>query len=375
MMECRPLDDLPTVLHVVESFGGGVAAAVCGIVDGGHQASHHLAYSLRHGVADLSLAESRFESTMEFKAGLLSGARSLKRLCRELQPDLVHSHSSWAGMYMRAAGVDCPVIYSPHCFAFNRTDVRSATRRLFLLAERLLVGRTAAVLANGTFEEALARSLGHTIVASFPMLSPGIGSSGGIGELAAPSSSLSRDSFRVATVGRWCPQKSPQFFADVCGAVAEIYPGKVDFQWLGAPDFGLKPEDDLPYRISGWLDHQSLLTELRQVDLVVHTAEWEAGIPLAVLEALSMSKPVLIRELASAPELRQLSYVTPAGMATALARLAESPAEELAAQRLSRAIWQQILARNGDFDLIDFYRTVLRTHPRRKRFSWAPRTY
>ncbi|MBQ6102953.1 MAG: glycosyltransferase, partial [Kiritimatiellae bacterium] len=67
----------------------------------------------------------------------------LRRLIRQLRPDIVHLHSTKAGFIGRfaALGTGAAVLYSPQCFAF---EMESALRPVYRLAERLL-----APLADG----------------------------------------------------------------------------------------------------------------------------------------------------------------------------------------------------------------------------------
>ena len=83
----------------------------------------------------------------------------LRRLIRQLRPDIVHLHSTKAGFIGRfaALGTGAAVLYSPHCFAF---EMESALRPVYRLAERLLAPLADGLVAVCEHEARLARQIG-----------------------------------------------------------------------------------------------------------------------------------------------------------------------------------------------------------------------
>src|SRR4051794_929026 len=89
-------------------------------------------------------------------------ARALLALVRALRGfDLVHAHSSKAGVLARLAGwsVRRPVVYTPHGFGFVG-EMREARRVFAPGVERLLAPPTAAIIGVCGFERDLARANG-----------------------------------------------------------------------------------------------------------------------------------------------------------------------------------------------------------------------
>lgn len=85
--------------------------------------------------------------------------QALGALVRALRGfDLVHTHSAKAGVLARLAAGRRPVVYTPHGFPF--VGGSAARRRLGLVAERLLVPRTAAIVCVSEHEAGVARSAG-----------------------------------------------------------------------------------------------------------------------------------------------------------------------------------------------------------------------
>lgn len=80
----------------------------------------------------------------------LADLRALVDLTRLVQPDVVHTHSSKAGVLGRlaAASTARPVVHTPHTFAFLfRAEFGAWQRALFRALEVALAGSTAAVVA------------------------------------------------------------------------------------------------------------------------------------------------------------------------------------------------------------------------------------
>jgi len=89
--------------------------------------------------------------------------RRLKALVRATRPDVVHTHSSKAGVLGRLASIQCGIgarVHTPHTFAFLFEAMFSGPkRRLFRTIETRLARRTDAIIAVSQSEgESFARS-------------------------------------------------------------------------------------------------------------------------------------------------------------------------------------------------------------------------
>ena len=97
------------VLHVVESWGAGVRAAVLQFVAATPEVEHHL---LR-GVSRAEFSddgETIFASVGVLPGGSFGAHRAIRRAVRVLQPDVVHAHSSYAGLFVRTAVRSTPTL-------------------------------------------------------------------------------------------------------------------------------------------------------------------------------------------------------------------------------------------------------------------------
>lgn len=90
----------------------------------------------------------------------LIAIRKLRSLIKRISPDIVHMHSTKAGLVGRLASLFLPVkrIYSPHCFAFN---MRSGISWLYKLTEHILAPCTDMLIAVCGTEALQAASVGY----------------------------------------------------------------------------------------------------------------------------------------------------------------------------------------------------------------------
>jgi glycosyltransferase involved in cell wall biosynthesis len=276
------------VLHVSEALGGGVTSALLAMVDATPEVDHHLLARPRsaHDTgADLITA---FASVHALPGNPAQAVRTLRGLARDLFPDVVHAHSSIAGVLVRTAGLDRPrVVYSPHCFAFERRDLSRWQRLLFDGAERALAPRTDLLLAVAPNEVELAVALGHREIAYAPNRTPDLGS------LRAHRATP----LRVVAVGRVSRQKDWRYFLHV-KRYAEAQLGlTASWEWLGGGDRAeervLEAEG---VAVSGWIDREELLRRMAGAQVYLHTAAWEAA-PISVLEAAGIGLPLVLRSI------------------------------------------------------------------------------
>jgi glycosyltransferase involved in cell wall biosynthesis len=297
----QPVTDADTtILHVCESFGGGLGEAIRNYVHNTPEFAHHLLYTLRAEATVTAAGLTGFEGVRTLPTGHLARVAAVRRAVRELSASVVHAHSSYAGVYVRlAVRADSAhrVVYTPHCYAFERRDVASIARAGFRFAEWVLSANTSVVAGCSQREAALSRwplSRARTVfvpnVVSIDSRPPRVLSSGERGQLT------------VVGAGRLCPQKDPKFFIAAVRALRErgitINP-----VWIGggAPDLEAEMAS-IGIRVTGWLDRGGVLKELGQADLYLHTAAWE-GFPIAVLEADALGVATVVRRIPALEEI------------------------------------------------------------------------
>lgn len=207
----------------------------------------------------------------------------LRKILKEINPDVVHLHSSKAGFLGRIVLFSLPIkpklFYTPHGYAFLRTDISFVSKKIYWTVEKsfqlLFGGET---IACGDTEYAIAKNIGKS-----HLIRNGINVSNVRESLAENHNPV----LTIGIVGRITYARNPSFF----NAIALRFP-KFNFVWIG--DGELNDLITAPnIRITGWMfDPKKVLAELNKLDIYIQTSLWE-GLPIAVLEAMSLQKPVI----------------------------------------------------------------------------------
>jgi glycosyltransferase involved in cell wall biosynthesis len=326
------------VLHIIESFGGGSASAVEEYVRSTPELHHSVLYGSRPDSARGEDALRRFQSAAPLGTGLQAVTR-IRQEVRRLDVDVVHAHSSFAGLYARNALLArrTPVVYTPHCFAFERRDLPPAVRGGIRAAEFVLARNTSVFAACSNREGALARSLRRRarvhVVPNVADASQRPADSGKGSRRGAPV---------IATNGRIGAQKDPAFFLATVRRLRERAPD-VRAIWIGGGDAAEEARLRASgVEVTGWIPREEAVDRLGQADLYIHTAAWE-GFPMAVLEASALELPIVARSI-DALEITDRLMGAPSP--ELLADCAWKVLSDESVARRNRALWERKLAGN-----------------------------
>jgi glycosyltransferase involved in cell wall biosynthesis len=283
------------VLHVTESFAAGTGLAIVDFARGAQRqgvVSFLLGQDRGGGLLDEVEASSPFRAAKIVKPGMLRLWREIGPAVRETRPDVVHAHSSLAGVVvrLRLMGSRTAVVYSPHCFAFERRDISRLRRHLYRLAEVVLARWTAGFVCVSPYEADLARGLrrGANVKYVINYIEPA--------HRGAPDSPPGTQGvLRLVSVGRIVRQKDPAMFAEVVYAV-EAAGAVVEAVWIGDGDdeTARRALLEAGVRVTGWVRSSRVRELLATHHYYVHTASWEA-LPIAVLDAMNAGLAVLVR--------------------------------------------------------------------------------
>lgn len=294
----RPEARRPLILHVVESLGSGVTTALEDYLRSTGEYDHVVLGWRRHRAQTGDELVRLAADVLPLPPGRLAQFLTVRQWVEELRPDIVHAHSSYAGLYVRLLPkrLTSAVVYTPHGFSFERRDIPAPLRGIFWLAEAGLSLRGACVAAVGPREAELARRLpGRKQVVYVPnvirLVQPVEPSE------AAALRAVEADSapcLRLATLGRITPAKDPTFFRRLV-LLGRDLGLPLHWIWVGGGD----PADEQALRdvgvlVTGWTSRARALGWLATADVYVHTAAWE-GAPVSVLEAAALGLPVVAR--------------------------------------------------------------------------------
>lgn len=312
------------VLHLTEAFGGGLANAVTQYARSTPEFEHHLIRTVRTRDFVEGGESGLFSSVHDLGVGHLRRLWRFWRAVQDLRPDVVHAHSSWAGVYLRVlpGGRRRPRrVYTPHCFAFERRDFSPLMQRTFRAVEQVLGHRSDVVAGCSQREVVLARRLsGRWTKVVFL---PNVAATPVLTHRAEPPT----DPRRVVAIGRLDQQKDPDFFAEVVRRCRRNQ-SAVDFTWVGGPeDSGVAAVlRDLDVTVTGWLPQPQVQDHLEGALAYVHTAQWE-GAPVALLEASALGLAVVARSIPPLDDCPpEWLAEDPGGVAARIADLVGDPA-------------------------------------------------
>ena len=355
----RPL----RVLHVTETFSAGTGTAVV----------EYARAVKRDGVQSFLLAQDRGSSLLDelgedcpfvtaaiIEPGLFRLWKVLPTAVAEVRPDVVHLHSSLAGAIGRLQPLlpgNPRIAYSPHCFAFERRDIPASQRLMYRIAEWVLARRTDAFIGVSPHEADLARSLRPSTDIGYVLNSfagnRAVQSGAGAG---GPVAVEHDDEISVVTLGRVAPQKSPELFAGIISG----FPDRVRATWVGdGPDEARSALESAGVTVTGWLPAAEVSGAIAGHTVYLHTAGWEASVPIAVLDAVNAGLPVAVRRN---PAYRGIlpdewQFDEPGEAIDMIRSLAKA---DIRAHRVAEqyALVGQMLARSPDLVLADRYRRI-----------------
>lgn len=273
----------------------------------------------------------------------LRARRELTMCFRDLRPDIVHTHSSKAGILARFAAADARVpriVHTIHGMSFNRTQPW-IVRQLYAHLERRAARVSHAIVgvAQAMLDQSLAAGVGrpdqmHTIYSGME-----VGRFTPCAERRAAARAawgFGDEAVIVGTVARLFRRKGYEQLLPIMRLAAER-DSRLRFVWVG--DGAQRREYELELerlglrertRLTGLVRPDEVAGLMAGFDILAHTSQWE-GLPRAVVQALLMQVPAVAFALDGTPEvlvngrtgrLAALNDLT--GFADALCELAEN---------------------------------------------------
>jgi len=273
------------VLHITESFGGGVTSAINTYVSHSTQYHHFLFATVRDGDATGEEGDGLFDEVVLVERNI-KAILKLHYYIKGLNPDVIHVHSTYAGFFVRLLPfVDTKkIVYTPHAFAFLRND-HPLKLRLYYSVERLLAKRCAVIAGCGRDEQLLSQKF-KKVEDTFELINV-------CGSMPVVNTKDKREEKLVVMVGRICEQKGYDFFSQVASLVGS----DVSFLWVGGGDADkVEVLQRAGVKVTGWLSRKEVVDVLSSADLYFHSAAWD-GFPISVLEAAHYEIPTMLRRI------------------------------------------------------------------------------
>jgi glycosyltransferase involved in cell wall biosynthesis len=290
---------MPKIMHVTDAFNGGVFEVILELTK--LYPNHEYTILYRSHDWDPKSNEGKFDSSnikmIKWEKSLFSKYIQLLKLIITEKPDLIHLHSTLAGLVGRLMpGASGFSIYSPHAFAFQKLDIPKMARSCIFVLEKNLQKRTKANVAFWPIEMSLFKELNGKAETIFAPVMIEKYRQNARGDLKGAIQKLEFSTLHMISIGRLAPQKDPGFFLEVVNELKNVIP--VFPIWYG--DGTQFPETELlksGIQKRGWMEQDEIFRELQGKRVVaVLTSRWESG-PITLFEVLNAGIPVVCRSI------------------------------------------------------------------------------
>ena len=284
------------IVHVVECFAGGVFSFLSNLTNELDKEEYIVIYGTNRentpkNFKDLFNKNVKFIEwkTAQREMNPLQDIKALYELFTILKKidniDIIHLHSSKAGFLGRIVsfllGKSKKTIYTTHAISFLRLDVSPKKRKIFIAMEKFASFFGGKIIACSQSEKEAIEEQGIKNVTFI---------NNGIKPLQIEKKINTSDRITIISVGRLSIQKNPKLFNDI--ALEFVDNPNIQFIWCG--DGELKSELTSPnIKCTGWIERKKLEIYLANADIYLSTSLWE-GLPLSVLEAMSIGLPLLL---------------------------------------------------------------------------------
>lgn len=209
-----------------------------------------------------------------------------KKIINDFKPDLVHCHSSAAGVYGRlVVRNNIRTLYTAHGWGFN-VGVSWWQKYLAIFLEKFLSRYCEKIICVSQFVKDLALKYKIAPEEKLKVILNGV-------ELL-PEKAIEVDNFNITFIGRLADPKEPLLLLQ---AISQIK-SKINVNIVGTgPKLDeltnfIKDCNLANVHLLGELNRIKTLDVLKQSDIFILISKWE-GLPLTILEAMSMGLPVI----------------------------------------------------------------------------------
>ena len=320
-------DKRKKILFVVEAMGGGVFTFLVGLCNElVEYYDIYVAYGIRQQTPDdfrkyfdgrvHMIRVRHFERSIAPRHDV-GAFLELRKIADRVKPDLIHLHSSKAGVLGRWAfdGKEIPLFYTPHGYSFLMSNYNAVRRFSYRMVEKLSTVRRCTTIScsegehletlrltknalfvnNGIDTEEMQRmmdSLGSAAAeaGSLPAGSAGAGADEALSQENGAAPQEKRAGLHVFTLGRICYQKNPKLFNEIALCMPDLH-----FVWIG--DGELRDTLTAPnIEVTGWLSREDALRRSISSHIFILTSLWE-GLPMSLLEAMYLEKLCLVNDV------------------------------------------------------------------------------
>ena len=230
----------------------------------------------------------------------IKGLIQVIKIIHKEKPDLIHCHSAKGGFIGRMAGffTRTKTFYTPHAFSFLSTQ-NNLKKQIFLFLESI-ARLDSYLLACSNSEKELGINLVHYKTNKALVWSNSVPDAGTINNFPKDVKSP-----YICYIGRPSYQKNPFFLVNVVKEVHKKHPD-ILFYILGvgyySPDLEMMQQMIKNYQLENtiilmpWLNHDETMGYVKNSLFYLTTSRYE-GLPLAVIEAMSLNKCIIASDV------------------------------------------------------------------------------
>jgi glycosyltransferase involved in cell wall biosynthesis len=309
------------VLHILEATGGGTRRHVLDLLPilQARGIECDLIYSLSRNPQFASDAEClqnlgvrTHHISMERGWGGSRDAVALRQLHQHLQThqyDLIHAHSTKAGMLSRlvqpCAARHTPVVYTPHCLAFD-TALPYRPRRAARFIEKLLASRTAHFIAVSRHEYRVMLNANLCRAPRASVIHNGLDINAFDALPQSRPLAIPQPTFTIGCFGRLTRQKNQAALLHALPRIRrKVHAARLLLVGGGEDEAALRRLAEA-YGVEREVMWTGEMVEARplyaQCDIVAQPSRWE-GCPYSILEAMAARRPIISSDAGGVPEL------------------------------------------------------------------------
>ena len=235
--------------------------------------------------------------------------KALRRIIKQLKPDIVYAHSSKAGALARIAdlGLKNKVIYNPHGWAFNMQQ-SAKKKEMYKWVEKISVHFCDKIVCISDAEKESALREKICKPSKLQVIYNGVD----LEEIknTVPETRkelhIPEDAFVVGMVGRLSKQKAPDVFVKAASLIKKKIPNAY-FLMVGDGELRDQVEEmihnfdlDTSFLITGWVDNPAAYMKVMNVGCLL--SRWE-GFGLVLPEYMACGIPIVATNVDAIPNI------------------------------------------------------------------------
>ncbi len=281
------------ILHVVEPLATGINTFILQLTDNITEADHVILHGIRKNSQSFDTIKEDYRPEVKFihwKSAQreirpfrdFDAFHELKRTIEEEKPDVVHLHSSKAGILGRIVAKRIGyknIVYTPNAVSFLRKDVGRMKLLMYKSIEKLSSFLPGKVIASSDCELQAYKE----IKVDAKLIYNGA-------KILDANAQNDPEKLKIVNCGVISTQKNPTLFNQIAKAFEDDQ--ELSFTWIGD---GVDREelDSKNIEILGWKSKKDVFKVLGSSDIYLSTSLWE-GLPLAGIEAMGSGLAMLM---------------------------------------------------------------------------------